>query len=171
MLPYKLSSKYEPRTRLTPVNVSRPTEPSPERRAGGNVDDHAGGCLQIGNSRITVTSDRVVAATALELVERAVDAESHRAAGVRAGAVEALRVGRGGTGIEDVCKICSGDKLDRPQRVGAGNDSLASVCVLRHRTVGELDVDSARSIRIIGAVITELTVEKVVAAAALEEIV
>ena len=50
--------------------------------------------------------------------------------------------------------------------------SVPPTCgVLRHRAVGELDVDSSGSMRIVSAVVAELTVEKVVAAAALEEIV
>src|SRR5664279_6390796 len=98
--------------------------------------------MQIGNAGITVADDRVVAATALELVERAVDIGINRAARVRAVAVEALRIVRGGTGIEEFGKISSGDKLDRPQCVGA------TVRVFRHRAVGELDVDSSGRMRI-----------------------
>ena len=115
------------------------------RCAGGNIDGDAGGRMQIGNARVAVADDRVVAATALELVERAVDVGCYRAASVRAVAVEALRIVRGGAGIEDVGEIGSGDKLDRPQRVGAVDDSPDRVRVLRHRTVGELDVDGTGS--------------------------
>ena len=74
LLPYSVSAKYEPAMALTAgegvgADIGQIARRDAVRRAGQQIDRHAGGRVDVGNPRVAVAGDGVVAAQPLEFVE------------------------------------------------------------------------------------------------------
>src|SRR4029079_18952610 len=125
-------------------------------------DGNPRGGVVVRNPRRAIASDGVVAAPALEFVEKAERVARDRAAGVGAGGAKAGR-------IEDVGGIAAGDEFDRSQRINANSGWIRAD--IGDGARGKLDIDRSGRMAVRGAVVAKLANERIVAAVAGEEVI